>query len=131
MNKTSQSLVQGATFQLATNGFSGNATNKEVTWSTSDAAVVTVNENGLVTAVGAGTAVVTATSVGKNADMNAPASASCTFNVDGVEGVYEYELSGNAVTITGYNGDGGDIVVPSTINGKPVNENWQDGILDG
>lgn len=120
LNKTSQSLVQGATFQLATNGFSGNATNKEVTWSTSDPAVVTVNENGLVTAVGEGTAVVTATSVGKNADMNAPASASCTFNVDGVEGVYEYELSGNAVTITGYNGDGGDIVVPSTINGKPV-----------
>lgn len=120
LNKTSQSLVQGATFQLSISGYSGNATNKEVTWESGDSAVVTVDENGLVTAVGAGTAVVTATSVGKNEGMDAPASASCTFNVDGVDGVYEYEVSGNTVTITGYNGDGGDVVIPATIAGKSV-----------
>lgn len=120
LNKTSQSMVQGATFQLKVNGYSGNATNKEVTWSSSDKAVATVDETGLVTAVGAGTATVTATCVGKNDGMDAPASASCTINVDGVEGVYEYELNGNAVTITGYNGTGGEIVIPSTIDGKPV-----------
>lgn len=120
LNKTSQSLVQGATFQLSISGYSGNATNKEVTWESGDSAVVTVDENGLVTAVGAGTVTVTATCVGKNDGMDAPASASCTINVDGVEGDYEYELNGNAVTITGYNGTGGEIIIPSTIGGKPV-----------
>ena len=37
-----------------------NATDKTVTWSTSDAAVATVNESGVVTAVAAGTATITA-----------------------------------------------------------------------
>ena len=120
LNKTSQSLVQGATFQLATNGFSGNATNKEVTWSTSDAAVVTVNENGLVTAVGEGTAVVTATSVGKNADMNTPASAQCTVRVLNKEGAYVYSTNETGVTIEQYTGAAMMITVPDEIGGRPV-----------
>lgn len=120
LNKTSQSLVQGATFQLATNGFSGNATNKEVVWSTSDAAVVTVNENGLVTAVGEGTAVVTATSVGKNADMNAPASAQCTVRVLNKEGAYIYSTNETGVTIEQYTGAAMMITVPDEIGGRPV-----------
>lgn len=120
LNKTSQSLVQGATFQLATNGFSGNATNKEVTWSTSDAAVVTVNENGLVTAVGAGTAVVTATSVGKNADMDIPVSAQCTVRVLNKEGAYVYSTNETGVTIEQYTGAAMMITVPDEIGGRPV-----------
>jgi hypothetical protein len=39
-----------------------------------------------------------------------------------VEGDFEYELinGGTAASITGYAGEGGDVVVPSTIAGKPV-----------
>lgn len=120
LNKTSQSLVQGATFQLATNGFSGNATNKEAVWSTSDPAVVTVNENGLVTAVGAGTAVVTATSVGKNADMDIPVSAQCTVRVLNKEGAYIYSTNETGVTIEQYTGAAMMITVPDEIGGRPV-----------
>lgn len=120
LNKTSQSLVQGATFQLATNGFSGNATNKEVVWSTSDPAVVTVNENGLVTAVGEGTAVVTATSVGKNADMDIPVSAQCTVRVLNKEGAYVYSTNETGVTIEQYTGAAMMITVPDEIGGRPV-----------
>lgn len=120
LNKSQQTLTEGDTFQLKADGFSANATNKELTWTTSDSNVATVDENGLVTAVGAGTAVITATSVGKNEGQAAPASDSCTFTVEGVEDVYEYEVNGNAVTITGYNGAGGEVVIPATIAGKPV-----------
>lgn len=120
LNKSQQTLTEGDAFQLKADGFSANATNKELTWTTSDSKVATVDENGLVTAVGAGTAVITATSVGKNEGQAAPASDSCTFTVEGVEDVYEYEVNGNAVTITGYNGNGGEVVIPVTIDGKPV-----------
>lgn len=122
LNKSQYTLTEGATFQLKADGFSANATNKELTWTTSDPDVATVDENGLVTAVGAGTAVITATSVGKNEGQAAPASDSCTFTVEGVEDVYEYKVNGNAVTITGYNGAGGEVVIPATIDGKPVTE---------
>lgn len=47
-----------------------NATHKKITWSTSDAAIATVDETGLITAVAAGNATVTATSVnGKKATV--------------------------------------------------------------
>jgi hypothetical protein len=49
---------------------------RTVTWTSSDEAVATVNEEGLVTAVGAGTAIITATS-NQTPDM----SASATINV--------------------------------------------------
>ena len=33
---------------------------------------------------------------------------------------YTYTTSNNAITITGYTGNGGDVVTPSTVNGLPV-----------
>ena len=53
-----------------------NATNKAVNWTSSDSAVATVDQNGVVTAVAPGTAVITATA----ADGRG-ASASCTVTV--------------------------------------------------
>ncbi|MFR3468936.1 MAG: S8 family serine peptidase [Oscillospiraceae bacterium] len=52
----------------------------EVTWSSSDPSVATVDSNGKVTGVQAGTAVITATSVAKDGAGN-PASASSTVTV--------------------------------------------------
>lgn len=119
--KKNLELTAGDKAVLKVNGYSGNATNKEVTWSSSDPSVASVDPNtGEVTAVGEGTAVITATCVGKNEGQAAPASDSCTVKVLGVSDVYKYTTSGNSVTITDYLGTGGDIVIPSTIAGKPV-----------
>ena len=52
----------------------------QVTWSTSDASVATVDEHGVVTAIKGGTATVTATSVDVN-DEGEHATASCTVTV--------------------------------------------------
>lgn len=51
----------GETLQLTTTIYPDSATNKTVTWKSSDKTVATVDESGLVTAVGNGTANITAT----------------------------------------------------------------------
>ena len=61
LNKTSMSLTSGNTGQLTATVSPSNATDKSVTWSSSSTSVATVSNSGLVTAVGAGTATITAT----------------------------------------------------------------------
>ena len=61
LNKTTASVTKGKTLQLTATVAPGNATNKEVKWSTSNKNVATVSENGLVTAVGGGDATITCT----------------------------------------------------------------------
>ena len=55
-------IAAGATMQLIANVYPVIATDRSLTWSSSDAAVATVDENGVVTGIGEGTAVITATS---------------------------------------------------------------------
>ena len=74
LNKTTLSLQPGWTETLVATVFPENATDKKVTWSTGNTAVVTVDENGKVTAVASGSATVTAIAGSK--------SASCTVTVD-------------------------------------------------
>ncbi len=62
LDKTSLSLYEGDTETLTATVNPDNATNKAVTWSTSDAGVATV-EHGVVTAVSSGTATITVTTV--------------------------------------------------------------------
>ena len=59
LDKTELSLVKGATETLTATVLPENATDKTVTWESSDTAVATV-ENGVVTAVAAGNATITA-----------------------------------------------------------------------
>lgn len=66
LNKTQLSMVKGATETLAATVLPTTATDKAVTWKSSDTAVATV-ENGVVTAVAAGNATITATAGGKTA----------------------------------------------------------------
>lgn len=56
------SLGQGTTGQLTASVLPNNATNKAVTWSTSDAGIATVNQ-GVVTAVAIGSATITVTTI--------------------------------------------------------------------
>ena len=61
LNKTTASVTKGKTLQLTATVAPGNATNKEVKWSTSNKNVATVSPSGLVTAKSAGTATITCT----------------------------------------------------------------------
>ena len=72
LSENALTLTVGGTGTLTATVSPGNATNRAVTWTSSDTAVATVS-NGVVTAVSPGTATITARSGGK--------TASCTVNV--------------------------------------------------
>ena len=66
LNQTTVTLVEGESLTLTATVAPDDATDKTVTWSTSDATIATV-ENGVVTAVAAGTATITAKAGDKEA----------------------------------------------------------------
>ncbi len=77
LDQSNVSLSEGMTLQLTATVLPDDATDKSVTWASSNEAVATVDENGLVTAVAAGTATITATtSDGSNL------AASCEITVE-------------------------------------------------
>ncbi len=63
VSPTSLSLEEGETGQLSATVSPANATNSSVSWSSSNNSVATVNSSGLVTAISAGSATITATTV--------------------------------------------------------------------
>ena len=63
LNKTSLALAEGGSETLTATVKPDNATDKTVTWTTSDASIATVDGSGRVTAVKAGTATITAAAV--------------------------------------------------------------------
>ena len=75
LDKTSISLEVNGTEQLTATVAPSNADNKNVTWSSSNTSVATVSENGLVTAIGAGTATITVTT------EDGSKTATCTVTV--------------------------------------------------
>lgn len=81
LDKTSASLLVGETLQLTATVYPGNASNQEVTWGSSDTGIVTV-ENGLVAALNAGEATITATAGGCSAECKV--SVSVPFSYGGM-----------------------------------------------
>lgn len=67
LSQTNLSLEKGETATLTATVAPADATDKTVSWSSSDASVATVSSSGLVTAVKAGKATITATAGGKSA----------------------------------------------------------------
>ena len=63
LDKTNITTFAGETVVLTTTIYPEDATEKDVVWSSSDEAVATVDENGLVTAIAVGEATITATTV--------------------------------------------------------------------
>lgn len=63
LSETEKALTEGETLTLTATVNPADATNPAIEWSSSDVAVATVDENGVVTAVSEGEATVTATSV--------------------------------------------------------------------
>ena len=77
LSKTEASIDAGDTETLSVSSVTpSDATDQTVTWRSSNTAVATVDENGVVTAVAAGTAIITAT-----AHDGSAVSASCTVTV--------------------------------------------------
>ncbi|MUP32870.1 Ig-like domain-containing protein [Enterococcus faecium] len=76
LNKTTLSLVVGSTETLVATILPANATNKNVTWSSSDSTIATVDTKGKVVAVKAGTTEITVNTVDGNK------SAKCTLTVN-------------------------------------------------
>ena len=76
LNKSSLTLESGKSATLTATVSPSKATNKSVTWSSSNTAVATVS-NGVVKAVSAGTATITCTSVANNSKK-----ATCTVTVN-------------------------------------------------
>lgn len=90
------SIDVGLTLQLSASVSPENATEKRVSWSTSDAGIATVNENGVVYGSTAGTAVITAASLDGGiigtctVTVNAAASSSDYQRVDTLESGGDY-----------------------------------------
>lgn len=75
LNETSLSLSSGNTATLTATVTPENTTNKTIVWTTGDSSIATVDANGVVTAVSAGTTTITATV------QNTTVSASCSVTV--------------------------------------------------
>ena len=80
LNKSELALYTGGSATLTATVQPEDATNKAVNWSSSDEAVATVDANGEVTAVSAGTATITATADGKSATCTVTVTAQ-TYNI--------------------------------------------------
>ena len=97
-NKTLSKI--GATIQLKGTVLPAEATNKMLLWSSSNTAVATVDSNGLVTAVGAGSATITATTQdGSNISATCEIAVCELLTVTGKASLSEV-IAGNSVTIT-------------------------------
>lgn len=116
LNQTELTLVEGKTATLIATVAPDNAANKNITWSTSDAAVATVN-NGTVTAVAAGTATITVTTEDGSftatcaVTVNAPAAATMdiTLNGEEVPATVEFGNVNKAKTLTFNVANNGDM----------------------
>ncbi len=105
---SSAALVAGETLQLSAVLTPEGATNKGVTWITSNTGVATVNQNGLVTATGAGSALISVLTT------DGSFSASCTVEVTAPACVYETINSQNFDSGMGIWVDGGTDCARST-----------------
>lgn len=101
LDKTVAELEVGGTLTLTAAVEPANATNQNVSWSSSDKNIATVDENGTVTAVAAGTADITV----KTADGGK--EAACTITVKEKTSGSEGEGSGSGSEGSGSEGEGG------------------------
>lgn len=98
VNRTSASLSVGDTIQLVTEITPEDASDKTVSWSSSNASVASVSENGLVHATGSGTATITVRT------NSGDCTASCRVTVKKAE-VSSIQISSYPTKLSYYSGE--------------------------
>lgn len=88
---TAQTIDVGGTVSFTATVSPDNATDKTVTWTTSDASVATV-DNGVVTAVAAGTATITAIATNGTDDTSDDKTATCAVTVNPITYTVTYSV---------------------------------------
>ena len=111
LDRQSAELFRGKTLQLLAEISPENATEKDVIWTSSDSEIAAV-EDGVITGVSQGCAVITATT--KDTGL----SSSCEVTVYGAAAASEFLFDNG--TITGYIGDHTNVLIPDKINGVTV-----------
>ena len=107
LNKESTTLTVGGTETLTATVAPDDATDKTVTWSSSNTNVATVSDAGLVTAVAAGTATITVTATNGTADGTSDdKTATCAVTVNAAVTEYPLWVGGVQVTSTNSSGTG-------------------------
>lgn len=124
LNKTTSSLIVGETDTLLATVNPSDATNKSVTWKSSNDSILTVDANGTVTAINAGTAIITVTTV------DGSKTASCTFTVNPIKIVSIDDITVNIIQNDIYN-------LPTTVvanmnTGKTLETKvlWKSAVVD-
>ena len=97
LDESELTIEKGFTEQLTATVAPDDADNLSLAWTSDNEEVATVDENGLVTAVGEGTATITAT-----ANDGSGVSASCVVTVTFIDGIADIEAS--KVTVLAANG---------------------------
>jgi len=86
-------LLAGDTLQLSATVFPSDATDKSVTWSSSDTSVATVSSSGLVTAISGGNVTITATTT------DGSYTSTCYISINGIVNVTGVSISGSESTL--------------------------------
>ena len=112
LGKTTANIPYGGTETLTATVAPDGATDKTVTWSSSNTSVATVDENGVVTAVALGTATITATASNGTDDTADDKTATCEVTVEKAEPTVKTEPA--AVAGLTYNGEPQDLITAGT-----------------
>ena len=119
LSHNEKTIIVGNTFTITAIVKPEEASNRTVTWSSSDPSIATVDEDGTVTAIAKGEAIITAESTDG-------IKAECRIIVEN-ESAFAYEINWaypeeqSIVTITGYKKAlAGEVVIPETIEGYKV-----------
>ncbi len=104
LSETTKTVVAGEQFKLEATITPWNATDKTLTWKSSDEKVAVVDENGNVTTISSGTTTITVTA--KNGK-----SASCKVTVRENSGDFTIV----AGVLTAYTGNGGALIIPEGV----------------
>lgn len=97
-------LTTGGTYQLSASIVPSNATNKNVTWKSSNTGVATITATGLVTATGAGSCTITVTTADGSKTANALVAVNTTSISDAIE--LDDAKQGTSVNQFNYSGPG-------------------------
>ena len=116
LNRKSKTLIVGQTLQLAATVYPDKATNKAVTWSTSNVSIAVVDNNGLVTARGAGKATITVTATNGTETADDDKTATCVVTVKTADTVETTVDVGDADTLKRALADAGIDVINITEN---------------